>query len=410
MKSDIPAGKKNDKAELTFRYDLLRSTMTGVLETGFSTFGLLVAIRIFQAPESFKGLLAAAVSAGLLIVPWVMTIVARSRLSVTTFGACLMVSSAACIAGTAMASDTASYTICLIGAQLCAAQLPGLMIHVYARNYSPEERGRRLSWNVMVSALIGMGISYGFGVFLDNNAENYAWIFIGMSIFALSSAATLLPMPSEPLDPPKEKQASFFSGFAIAWEDKLFGRMLIGWMVMGFGVLMTLPLRVEYLAGEGGLGMSNEEVALVGVVTFSTARMLSSRIWGSLFDRLHFIGFRLILNVFLLSSSLVFFHAESFAGVCAGSALAGFGTGGSTIAWSLWVTKLAPKGRETEYMGTHIAFTGVRGLMAPFLGYWVLSEVGFEGIGLTSAAFILASSFIFASVLRHPRFQQESAS
>ena len=65
--------KPNDgAARLTFRYDLLRSTMTGVLETGFSTFGLLVAIRAFESSETWKSLLSGAVSAGLLIVPWVM--------------------------------------------------------------------------------------------------------------------------------------------------------------------------------------------------------------------------------------------------------------------------------------------------------------------------------------------------
>ena len=153
--------------------------------------------------------------------------------------------------------------------------------------------------------------------------------------------------------------------------------------------------------------MSNREVAIVAVVSFSSARILSSRIWGSLFDRLHFIGFRLILNVFLLSASIVFFQAESFTGVCIGSILAGFGTGGSIIAWSLWVTKLAPEGRETEYMGAHIAFTGIRGILAPFLGYWILSQIGFTGVAWTSAGLILASSLIFASVLRNPRFGKE---
>lgn len=402
--------KPNDgAARLTFRYDLLRSTMTGVLETGFSTFGLLVAIRAFESSETWKSLLSGAVSAGLLVVPWVMGIAARSRMNVTTFGACLMVLCAGSIAGAVVAEGAVSFTFFLVAAQLCVAQLPSLMIHVYSLNYAPEERGRRLSWNIIVSALIGMTISYGFGVYLDRNPENYSGIFAGMALVALASAATLLPIPSLPLDLPKKTQVSFFSGFSIAWEDKLFGRMLCGWMVMGFGVLMTLPLRVEYLAGEGGLGMSNEEVTLVAVVVFSIARILSARLWGGLFDHLHFIGFRLLLNIFLLLASLVYFNAESFIGVCIGATLAGIGTGGSSIAWSLWVTKLAPKGREAEYMGAHVAFTGVRGVLAPFLGYWVLSKAGFSGVAWISASLILASSFMFAAVLRHPRFRLDSS-
>ena len=402
-----PTAERKDIAEKTFRCDIVRSTMNGVLETGFATFGLLVAIRVFDASEGSKGILAAAMSAGLLLTPWIIKMASRSGLTATKFGSCLMVLSGIFTAGASLASNSTSYTFCLVVGQLCAAQLPGLMIQVYSRNYGPNERGRRISWNVMSSALVGMAISYWFGSSLDNSAENFRWIFSGMCIFALLSAATLLPIPSESIKEPEGSKNSFASGILIVWEDKLFGLMLTGWMVMGFGVLMTLPLRVEYLAGEGGLGMSNREVAIVAVVSFSSARILSSRIWGSLFDRLHFIGFRLILNIFLLSASIVFFQAESFTGVCIGSILAGFGTGGSIIAWSLWVTKLAPEGRETEYMGAHIAFTGIRGILAPFLGYWILSEIGFTGVAWTSAGLILGSSLIFASVLRHPRFGKE---
>ena len=399
--------RQDANARRTFRYDLLRSTMTGVLETGFATFGLLVAIRAFDAPETWKGALVGSVSIGLLLVPWVLGLAARSGLPVTTFGALLMTLSALFAAGAALAEQTATYVFFLALSQICAAQLPALMIHVYARNYSPKERGKRLSWNIMASAFLGMGISYGFGVYLDRNWESYPWIFAGMTLVALASAATLLPIPSAPLPTSEERPVSFFSALSLVVKDKLFGGMLLGWMVMGFGVLMTLPLRVEYLAGDDGLGMTNEEVAIVTVVVFSLARIVSSRIWGMLFDHLSFIGFRLLLNLFLLSASLVYFHAATFSGTCAGAALAGIGTGGSVIAWNLWVTKLAPKGMEATYMGAHVAFTGVRGVLAPFLGYWILQAAGFQGVAWVSATLILASSLLFASFLKHPRFHNK---
>ena len=65
--------------------------MNGVLETGFATFGLLVAIRVFDASEGSKGILAAAMSAGLLLTPWVIKMASRSGLTATKFGSCLMV-------------------------------------------------------------------------------------------------------------------------------------------------------------------------------------------------------------------------------------------------------------------------------------------------------------------------------
>ena len=52
--------------------------------------------------------------------------------------------------------------------------------------------------------------------------------------------------------------------------------MLLAWMIMGLGIIMTLPLRIEYLGGESGLNLTNEQIALVTVVVFSIARVLSS--------------------------------------------------------------------------------------------------------------------------------------
>ena len=44
--------------------------------------------------------------------------------------------------------------------------------------------------------------------------------------------------------------------------------MLLAWMVMGMGIIATLPLRIEYLSGTGGLDLTNEQIALVTVIVF----------------------------------------------------------------------------------------------------------------------------------------------
>jgi hypothetical protein len=95
---------------------------------------------------------------------------------------------------------------------------------------------------------------------------------------------------------------------------------------------------------------------------------------------------------------MVYFHSESLFGVAGGAALAGIGVGGSKIAWSLWVTKLAPSGMEAKYMGVHVALTGLRGALAPFLGYWLLGLLGYHGVAWFSVALVIISTLLFIRV------------
>ena len=85
---------------------------------------------------------------------------------------------------------------------------------------------------------------------------------------------------------------------------------------------------------------------------------------------MHFIKFRVLLNMFMGMAILIYFNSQSIIGILTGSVLTGMGMGGANLAWNLWVTKLAPSGREKDYMSIHMSFTGIRGssLLLPGTG------------------------------------------
>ena len=215
-----------------------------------------------------------------------------------------------------------------------------------------------------------------------------------MGAVALASSLVFFLIPSAPIEKGNRAQG-LLNSLVLLKEDRLFASMLLAWMIMGLGIIMTLPLRIEYLGGENGLNFTNEQIALVTVVVFSIARVISSRLWGELFDRVRFLSYRISLNLLLISATVVYFHAENFIGVSIGAALAGVGVGGSKIAWSLWVTKMAPASMEARYMGTHVALTGFRGALAPFLGYWLLEKLGYQGVAWFSIALVSLSTILF---------------
>ena len=120
--------------------------------------------------------------------------------------------------------------------------------------------------------------------------------------------------------------------------------------------------------------------------------------------------FRIVLNLVMLTAILIYFNADTFLGVAIGTAIAGLGTGGANIAWNLWVTKLAPSGKESEYMGVHLFLTGLRGSTAPFLGYALLEPLGYSGISILSAILVLGATLIFLTTVNHSRFEDQNAS
>ena len=149
------------------------------------------------------------------------------------------------------------------------------MIQVYAQNYGVKERGKRLSWNFILSASIGMILSYGGGSYLDAQWAEPSLIFRIMGLVSLGSATALFLIPSQPIRK-GERAHGLWDSFVLLKEDRLFASMLLAWMIMGLGIIMTLPLRIEYLGGSNGLGLSNEQIALVTVVIFSICLLYTS--------------------------------------------------------------------------------------------------------------------------------------
>jgi MFS family permease len=116
-------------------------------------------------------------------------------------------------------------------------------------------------------------------------------------------------------------------------------------MLLGFGNLMMMPLRVEYLANHRyGLQLSEAQIALLISTLPNIARLIGTPLWGRIFDTMNFFSLRMVLNVSFLIGTLAFFASDSLALLALSAVLIGFTTAGGDIAWSLWVTKFAAAG------------------------------------------------------------------
>jgi MFS family permease len=182
----------------------------------------------------------------------------------------------------------------------------------------------------------------------------------------------------------------------VAWEDKLFGAVLIAWMLMGLGNLMLIPLRVEYLANpEYGINATNAQISIILVSVVLTFRVLSTKIWGFFFDRMNVITLRIILNILFVISIVLFFFSTNLYIMSLGTALLGMAFGGGGIMWTLYVTKIAPPDKVTVYMSVHGFLTGMRMTIAPFIGYSLLAWISPRETAWIAISLIFASTLIF---------------
>ena len=387
------------------RLDLFRGLGQGVLDTGFGVFIILIAIRFLNAPDYYKAALSGGGSIGLILTPVLFVLFSKNHLPEAHRCAFYLLGSSVFILLASFCSTIFLFTVFLVFAQVSLSQVPNLMIRIYSEVYESGERGKKISFNLISSTLGGLLSSFIFGTYLDGDHADFRVVLWGMSTAAMFSCFFVWRMKRQIPTDKKEFSQSFVPNSLLdPLRDSLFVRILIAWMILGFGAIMTFPLRIEYLSREDQLNLSNQEIAVVTVMIFFGAKVLSMFLWGKLFDQMHFMKFRILLNIQMIIAILVYFNSSSFIGVVIGSALAGSVMGGANIAWNLWITKLAPKGKEGNYMSVHMTLTGVRGVTAPFLGYLLESQVGFQGVSYISVGMIFLATVLFATTIKSPRF------
>ena len=187
-------------------------------------------------------------------------------------------------------------------------------------------------------------------------------------------------------------------------EDALFRRTLICWMLMGFANLMMLPLRVEYLANPTyKQNLSVGAIAVLTGVIPNVARLILSPVWGYLFDHANFFGLRITLNVGFALGILAFFLSPTHTGLIVGAIVYGVSNAGGDVAWSLWVTKFAPPDRVADYMSVHTFLTGLRGVLAPLIGFYCVRQFSMISLAVFSSGLIVVATVLLLPELKSVR-------
>jgi len=368
--------------------------MSGVYESTQNVFLLLILVRLFHGGTLEKSLVASAAQSGLLFAPLVVFLIRVAKLSVARSASVLLGVSSLAMMCASLTSTSSSFALFGAGAVMLFAAATPLFTTLYAHNYPATIRGRYFSQSNSIRVACSVVFALGAGWFLSGNIGEYRYL---LWLVAACLAGSALLTSLIPGDTHVTEAQPLLSCFRYLRTDRVLRETTLAWMLLGFGVLMMVPLRVEYLAHEQhGLALSEAEIAIVLSIVPNLARLASSPIWGRVFDVVDFFKLRIILNCTFVIGTVGFFATDSWVALVISAAVIGVGTSGGDLAWNLWVTKFAPLDRVSDYMAVHVFFTGVRGILAPPVGFFLVQYLTLQQLSLISAALMIVSIFVLA--------------
>lgn len=390
-------------AQRTYYWERVRSLFVGVIEVVWqpgAAVALLVAIRYYDGGVLHKGLISGANPMGFLLTPLTLSLFARSRLPITRLMAGLYALTGLTLLATPFSWNLLSFIIPVsLGTMVMAQYLP-MNTEMYGTHFTTGQRGHRMSTVFIIGGATGAATQFLTGVLLDADLELFRGFMVAAAICCFASAYCLLRIPSRPLNP--EHVGHPWKNIGLVWRDRLFGWLLGSWMLLGIGNLMTLPLRVEYMADPRfGIDASNRDILLVTGAVPLIFRLFATRGLGKLFDRWNLVTLRMFLNSLFALSMLFFFNTKNVWVMGASMALLGTAMAGGRIAWTLWVTKLAPPGKTSAYMSVHMVCTGLRGSIAPFLGFALIERFSILQVSLAGVGLTLLSTLMFLPAHKH---------
>ncbi len=388
--------------KITYRYERFRAITAGILETAGITFLLLIALRAFDAGPIAKGIIAGGGGLGLMLSPMTVAFVGKAGWSPSKAASRISAIGAVCYLIMAFVPWLPVYIVGSVLALTATSCAIPLLTQMYQENYPEVERGQLFSRTVMIRIAVAAAFSELGGRMLSYHLELYRVMLVIFAVALAFGGFCLSRIPTRPLS--NSAGSHPFRALRFAHTDKLFRRTLVCWMFMGFANLMMLPMRVEYLGNaKYELGLSLSMVALLTGVIPNVARLILSPVWGWLFDKMNFFALRMTLNVGFMIGIVSFFTSNDLPGLITGAIIFGISNAGGDVAWSLWVTKFSPHDRVAEYMAVHTFFTGVRGVLAPLAGFYLVAHLSMGALGWIAAALILIATLLLLPELRQGR-------
>lgn len=275
---------------------------------------------------------------------------------------------------------------------------------IYQKNINQNRRAKVYGYTISLGMLVSVIVTFVGGRLLDIREESFRYILMLTGICGFLSCAVLsLIRIQEPLFENCKREAlslkkivlePIHRTFKLLKENKPFAAFERNFSIYGMGFIMMTPVIPIYMVDKLQLSYTNNFLAK-GILS-QVGMLLLSPMIGKIHDRMHpfkFIsasfGMLMVFPILFVLSSLwqgnslasvvIVFIAYTFFGI----AMAGI-----NVAWNMSSIYFAGKEDASIYQSVHVTLTGIRGLVAPILGYGLLKTFGITSVFIVAAGFL----------------------
>jgi MFS family permease len=311
-----------------------------------------------------------------------------------------------------------AFLLAVFVARILWAGIDTLRVSSWSHNYPRELRGtiaaKILMWSVPTVGASGLML----GLALDESelavralfgAAGLAGVVAAMRMRVSKSRQEwrLLAAEREALGP----KLGLRNMRELFKSDPLFRGYMACMTLYGSGNLMLISLLV--LVTSDIWGFARTQQVLITTVVPMIAYPLGLKFWARRFDTLHVLRYRVALGQVLCVAVAVLIAGAWF-GIwplmIVGAIILGLANAGSNLAWSLGHNDFAPPGEAGLYMGVHVTFTGIRGLLAPPIGVAAYLLLQYLSPGAGRWALLLPLGLTIAGAYGFVRLNQIRAS
>ena len=357
---------------VTYFWDRLRGLAAGINDAVFSTFILLITIRVFEASSTQKSIVASALWIGMFLMPVFLWVVSYFRLRCNIACVIFTLTTATCFTASLFFKTTEYFVTAITISMVIGVQGFALLPRILAENYRPEIRGRKVGTTVMIAGIVFLVCSLTFGYLMDASLNNYVWILASTACAYYAVAFFYSKLPSPRLQRPK---SSFpYHTVQLFWKNLNFSKLSLLWSLLEFGNYMLLPIRMEYLANEiYEINLSNSQITWLFAILPMIVALITSRAWGRFFDRFRLETTQALIGILMVLSTLLFFLTTHYGIMLLAMAVFGLSQGAQKVHNHLWITKVVPKQIVADYISAFSILNGFRGILGPVCAYGLLS-------------------------------------
>lgn len=320
---------------------------------------------------------------------------------------------------------------------------------LWKSNYPRSHRGRISASLQIMRTLMSLPVILGCGLLFDLNPLAYRWFYPAIALIGALGISMILRLRVRGERGALARNAAF-NGDAVAddaliapfslvslispWQivarmrdalrqDPRFARYCTAQMCIGSAALMVQPINTIVLTKVLRLTYTESNSLLDVVPRIVTLIMLP--IWARQFDRVGVLRFR-VVNSLCWCGSLAFCGLGAMLARTTGGAgllliatiavylvgriIEGLAQSGGAIAWNIGHLHFAEDDKAELYMGIHVSLTGLRGLIAPFLGVLLYSWIDWGafavGVAVSGFGFLIFSRLANEESLERRRPRQ----